>query len=43
MVGMLDMNLMADNAQTLSLFNWTPIEFKESVLDAAAAVQDITR
>lgn len=41
MVGMLGMNLHADNAQTRSLFNWTPRPFSESVLDAAAAVKAI--
>jgi dihydroflavonol-4-reductase len=37
------MNLHADNAQTRTLFNWTPMPLKESVLDSAAAVKAITR
>jgi nucleoside-diphosphate-sugar epimerase len=42
-VGMLGMDLNADNTQARSLFNWTPRPFEESVLDAAAAVKVITR
>ena len=41
MLALLGMNLSADNSQTRELFNWTPISFKQSVLDAAAAVKSI--
>ena len=43
MLGLLGMDLHADNAQTRTLFNWTPIPLKDSVLDSAAAVKAITR
>jgi dihydroflavonol-4-reductase len=43
MLGLLGMNLNADNAHTRTLFNWTPRPLKESVLDSAAAVKAITR
>ena len=41
MLALLGMNLSADNSQTRELFNWTPISFKQSVLDAGAAVKSI--
>jgi dihydroflavonol-4-reductase len=43
MVGMLGMNLGADNSQTRALFDWDPRPFEDSVVDAAAAVSAITR
>lgn len=41
MIGLLGMHLSADNSETRNLFNWTPIPFKQSVLETAAAVQEI--
>ena len=41
MIGFLGMNLSADNSETRNLFNWTPIPFKQSVLETAAAIKDI--
>jgi dihydroflavonol-4-reductase len=41
MIGLLGMNLSSDNSETRNLFNWTPIPFKQSVLETAAAVQAI--
>jgi dihydroflavonol-4-reductase len=41
MIGLLGMDLSSDNSETRSLFNWTPIPFKQSVLETAAAVQAI--
>lgn len=41
MLGLLDMNLSSDNSETRNLFGWTPISFKQSVLDSAAAVKVI--
>ena len=39
MLGLLNTNLSADNSETHTLFNWTPIPFKKSVLDTAKAVK----
>jgi dihydroflavonol-4-reductase len=41
MLGILGMHLSSDNSQTRDLFNWTPITFKQSVLETAAAVKAI--
>ena len=41
MLGILGMNLGSDNSQTRELFDWTPITFKQSVLETAAAVKAI--
>lgn len=41
MIGLLGMDLSSDNSETRSLFNWTPIPFKQSVLETAAAVEAI--
>lgn len=41
MIGLLGMNLSSDNSETRNLFNWTPIPFKQSVLETAATVQAI--
>ena len=41
MIGLLGMNISADNFETRNLFNWTPIPFKQSVLETAAVVQAI--
>ena len=41
MLALLGMNLSSDNSQTRELFNWTPIPFKQSVLESAAAVKTI--
>ena len=41
MIGLLGMNLSSDNSETRKLFDWTPIPFKQSVLETAAAVQAI--
>ena len=41
MLGILGMHLGSDNSQTRDLFNWTPITFKQSVLETAAAVKAI--
>ena len=38
MLGMLGMNLSADNAATRSLFDWTPRSVKQSIQDTAKAV-----
>jgi len=35
------MHLSSDNSQTRDLFNWTPITFKQSVLETAATVKAI--
>ena len=40
-VGILGMHLSCDNSETRNLFNWTPIPFKQSVLDSAAAIKSI--
>ena len=41
MIGLLGMNISADNFETRNLFNWMPIPFKQSVLETAAVVQAI--
>ena len=41
MIGMLGMEINADNSKTRSLFDWTPIPFEQSVLETAAAIQVI--
>ena len=43
MVGLLNMNISADNSKALELFDWTPRPFSETVLDAAASVIKITQ
>ena len=43
MVGMLGMNLSADNSKTRSLFDWTPRPFEQSVIESAVAVQAAMR
>jgi dihydroflavonol-4-reductase len=43
MVGMLGMNLSADNSKTRSLFDWTPRPFEQSVIESAVAVPAATR
>jgi len=35
------MNLSADKSQTRELFNWTPISFKQSILESAEAIKTI--
>lgn len=41
MVGLLGMNISADNSKTLELFDWAPRPFSESVLDAAKSIKKI--
>lgn len=41
MVGMLGMELTADNSTTRTLFDWTPRPFEESVLDTAKKVSSL--
>ncbi|UPR46433.1 aldehyde reductase [Vibrio cyclitrophicus] len=41
MVGLLGMNVRADNSQALELFDWTPRPFSETVLDSAKAIKKI--
>jgi len=43
MVGILGMNVHADNSKTRALFDWKPISFKDSVLASAEAVTEIIR
>ncbi|MDG2034302.1 MAG: aldehyde reductase [Rhodospirillales bacterium] len=43
MLPLLGMNLSADNSQTRELFNWTPISFKQSVLESAEAMKAIQK
>ncbi|OBT13875.1 NAD-dependent epimerase [Vibrio sp. UCD-FRSSP16_10] len=43
MVGLLNINVRADNSKTLQLFDWSPRPFAETVLDAATAVTEITQ
>ncbi|GEA51466.1 dihydroflavonol-4-reductase [Vibrio inusitatus NBRC 102082] len=43
MVGLLGVNVRADNSKTLELFDWSPRPFSEAVLDAATAVAQITQ
>ncbi len=42
MIGLLDMNLTADNSEATRLFDWTPYPFKDSVIESAKAVKAIT-
>lgn len=42
MVGLLGMNVAADNTETFSLFNWQTKPFSESILDSAKAIKRIT-
>jgi len=42
MVGMLGMNVAADNTEAQSLFNWQTRPFSESILDSARAIKRIT-
>jgi dihydroflavonol-4-reductase len=39
MLGFLDMKVEADNSETRTLFDWTPIPLEQSVLESAAAVE----
>lgn len=41
MLPMLDMHLSADNAKTLSVFDWQPIPFEKTLLETAEAVKKI--
>ncbi|MEZ8142274.1 NAD-dependent epimerase [Enterovibrio norvegicus FF-33] len=41
MLGMLGMNIQANNTETRTLFNWTPRTMKESVLDTAKSIKAI--
>jgi len=41
MLGMLEVQLGSDNSQARDLFDWTPITFKQSVLETSAAVKAI--
>ena len=41
MVGILGMNVNADNSKTRALFDWKPLSFKDSVLASAEAVTNI--
>lgn len=38
MVGLLGMNISADNSKACELFNWTPRPFSQTVLDAAKSI-----
>jgi hypothetical protein len=37
----LDRKYKVDISETISLFNWKPIEIKKTILDMAASVQNI--
>jgi dihydroflavonol-4-reductase len=39
MVGLLDMNLSADNLKTRDMFNWTPMPIEQSILETARAIK----
>ena len=39
MLGMLGIDLAADNSVTRKIFGWTPIHCYESIRDSAAAVE----
>jgi len=41
MLALIGMRLTADNSKTRSTFDWTPIPFKQSLLETASAVQNI--
>jgi dihydroflavonol-4-reductase len=41
MLALVGMYLTADNSKTRDTFNWTPTPFKQSLLDTAAAIQNI--
>lgn len=41
MVGLLGINVRADNSKALELFDWSPRPFSETVLDAAKAIKKI--
>ena len=43
MLNLLGMKLSCDNSETIKMFDWTPITFKQSVLDAATAVKSIQK
>ncbi|MEL0624318.1 aldehyde reductase [Marinomonas arenicola] len=43
MLGLLGMNVHADNSKALTLFDWNPRPFSESVLDAATSITRIRR
>ena len=42
MLGLLGMNLTADNSKTREIFNWEPIPFETSVIETAKAIKKIT-
>ena len=39
MLGMLGMNLAADNSVTRKMFGWTPMAVEESIRESAVAVK----
>ena len=41
MLGLLGMNLTADNSKTRQIFNWEPIPFETSVIETAKAIKKI--
>ena len=41
MLALIGMRLTADNSKTRSTFDWTPIPFKQSLLETASAVENI--
>lgn len=41
MIGLLDMNLSADNRLTRHALEWTPMAFEQSVLDTAAKITEL--
>ncbi len=43
MLNLLGMKLSCDNSETIKMFDWTPITFKQSVLDAATALKSIQK
>ena len=38
-LGYLGMDVSCDNSETCEMFDWTPIPFKQSVLETAVAVK----
>jgi hypothetical protein len=40
-IDFLDMNLIADNANTRDIFDWTQIPFEQAVLEAAGAIKTL--
>lgn len=41
MLGYLGMNLSADNAKTRKMFDWSPIPFKETIVDTGRAIRAV--